>query len=98
MATKDDAPSVFARYVDAPEKERVEPAPTPLAAGKLLSWLQRWPQPTIRAKDIYQYGPRPNRDKASALKLTDVLERRGWLVPMPARRHDSKWWRIAVEP
>ena len=55
----------------APEPAR---EPTPLAAGRLLEWLQKWPQPTICAKTIYQYGPRPNRDKESVLKLTAILE------------------------
>jgi len=39
--------------------------------------------------------PRP-RDKESTLKLTAILERRGWLVPMKTDRHDAKWWRIAI--
>src|SRR6476646_1986097 len=94
--TNGDGPSFFARYID---DGRSPPEPTtrsvPLAAGRLLDWLQRRPQPTIRARTIYQYGPRP-RDKESTLKLTAILERRGWLVPMKTNRHDAKWWRIAI--
>ena len=79
-----------------PQQEPTSP-PTPMAAGVLLDWLQhKWNQPTIRAKTIYQYGPYPIRDKESTLKLTAILERRGYLVPMRGPRCDSKMWRIAI--
>ena len=71
--------------------------PVPLAAGRLLDWLQhKWPQPTIRARDIYQYGPGATRDRESTLKLTEILVRRGWLVPMKTHRYDSKMWQITI--
>src|SRR6478736_5505963 len=101
MATGAKERSVFARYIEdlpAPVEEPT-PQPVPLAAGRLLDFLQhKWPQPTIRARDIYQYGPHPTRDRESTLKLTEILVRRGWLVPMKTGRYDSKQWRIAVGP
>ena len=74
-------------------------SPTPLAAGRLLGWLQNnWKEPTIRARDICRYGPNSIRDRESAIKTAEVLVRRGWLVPMKTHRHDAKRWRIAIGP
>ena len=82
-----------------PPVEEPTQQPIPLAAGRLLDWLQhRWTRPTIRARTLYQFGPGPTRDKESTLKLTAILERRGWLVPMRGARYDTKMWRIAIEP
>jgi hypothetical protein len=91
-----DGASVFAQFIDRPEREPVRP-PTPQAAGRLLTWIQqKWKQPVIRAKNIYQFGPGPTRDKERTLKLTGILERRGYLVPMKTRRYDTKMWRITI--
>ena len=57
---------------------------------------QKWPQPTICAKTIYQYGPRPNRDKESVLKLTS-FNGAGGSVPMKTNPHE-KQWQITVGP
>ena len=76
-----------------------EPAPpaTPLAAGRLLNWLQNnWTQPIIRVRDICIYGPHIIRDRESAIKTAEILERHGWLVPMKPHRCDTKRWRIAI--
>lgn len=82
-----------------PPVEEPTPQPVPLAAGRLLSWIQNnWKEPIIRAKTLYQFGPHPTRDKESTLKLTAILERHGWLVPMRGPRYDTKMWRIAIEP
>ena len=90
------AKDIFKRLSAGRPPEPTPPA-TPLAAGRLLDWLQhKWSQPTIRARTIYQFGPSPTRDKESTLKLTAILERRGWLVPMKTGRYDSKRWRIAI--
>ena len=96
-ANGDDGPSFFAQFIDGPEKSRAEaPAPVPLAAGRLLHWLtNNWKEPVISTRNICQFGPRP-RDKESALRLADILEKRGWLVRMTTNRHDAKWWRIAI--
>jgi hypothetical protein len=103
MATNgDNGPSVFAKYIDHPQQAPA-PSPTPLAtppeALKLLNWLQNtWTKPTIRARDIYQYGPRPIRNKESTLKSTEILERRGWLIPLKTPRYDAKRWQITIGP
>ena len=88
--------SLFERLDAGRPVKELDSSPAPLAAGRLLDWLQKWPHPTIRAKTLYQFGPRPNRDKESALKLTAILERQGYLVPMRGPRYDTKMWRIAI--
>ena len=97
MATNGDSRvSVFARYIDSPEQEPT-PASTPLAAGRLLGWIQNnWKKPTITTRNICQYGPRPIRDRESAIRTAEVLVRHGWLTPMKMGRHDAKGWRIAI--
>lgn len=91
------ARDIFEKLAQArPPAEEPAPRAVPLAAGRLLDWLQKWPQPTIRAKTLYQFGPHPTRDKESTLKLTAILERHGFLVPMRGCRYDSKWWRITI--
>ena len=96
--TNGDGPSFFARYIDEPEKPRPEtPPPVPLAAGMLLSWLQnKWTRPIIRTREICQYGPRPIRDRESAIKMAEILVGHGFLVPMKPHRCDTKRWRIAI--
>ena len=74
-----------------------EPAPPPARqpGQELLNWLQHvWTQPTVCAKNIYQYGPKSIRDKKSALKSAEMLVERGWLAPIATRRHDGRKWRI----
>ena len=90
-------PTLFDRLARGRPQQEPTPPPTPMAAGVLLSWLEhKWKEPTIRAKTLYQYGPGPTRDKESTLKLTAILERHGYLVPMRGPRCDSKMWRIAI--
>jgi hypothetical protein len=80
-----------------PPAEEPIPQQVPPAAGKLLAWLQNnWKEPVITTRNICQYGPRPARDRESVIRTAEVLERRGWLVPMKTRRPDAKWWRIAI--
>src|SRR4029077_5183302 len=96
-----EGPSFFARYCTEPEKERPETPPPqiPMAAGILLGWLQNnWKKPVIRVRDICIYGPNPIRDRESAIRTAEVLERRGFLVAMKTHRYDAKWWRIAIGP
>jgi hypothetical protein len=83
-------PSLFEKLNQKrPQEPAALPAPTPLAAGKLLGWLQNsWTEPTITARQIYQYGPAATRDRESTLKLTEILVRQGVLVPMKAFRQD----------
>jgi hypothetical protein len=78
----------------APEPTR---EPAPLAAGRLLDWIQNnWTQPIIRVRDICIYGPHPIRDRESAIKTAEILVKHGWLVPMKPHRCDTKRWRIAI--
>ena len=89
--------TLFDRLARGRPQQQPTSSSTPMAAGVLLDWLQhKWAQPTIRAKTLYQFGPRPTRDKESTLKLTAILERQGYLVPMRGPRIDSKMWRIAI--
>jgi hypothetical protein len=89
--------NLFKRLAQEQPQQEQTPPPAPVAAGVLLDWLQhKWTQPTIRARNIYQYGPNPTRDRESTLKLTAILERRGYLVPMKTKRYDTKMWRIAI--
>jgi hypothetical protein len=98
----DDGPSFFARYIDdgrSPAAEKTTPPPTPLAALRLLDWLQHnWGRPTVCARDIYRSGPSPVRDRESALKSTEILEKRGWLIPLKSHRYDRKRWQITIGP
>ena len=93
------AESVFAHLIDRPEEPVA--AATPLAAppeaGKLLGWIQNnWKGSTIRSRDIQRLGPRPVRGRDNTLKMTEILVRRGYLVPMPVHRYDVKMWQITL--
>ena len=80
-----------------PPVEGPTPQQVPLAAGLLLDWLQnKWTRPTVHVRDICIYGPRPIRDRESAINSAEVLARQGWLVPMKSHRCDTKRWRIRI--
>jgi hypothetical protein len=82
----------------SPAEEPI-PQQVPQAAGMLLDWLQnRWKKPVIRSRDIQRGAPHSIRDRESAISAAEILERRGWLVPMHTHRQDAKWWRIAIGP
>jgi hypothetical protein len=75
------------------------PLPTPPAVLELLNWLQRtWAKPVVRARDIYRHGPYPFRDREHALKTAEILEKRGWLIPLKAPRRDVKKWQVTIGP
>ena len=91
--------SLFSQYID--RLEEPAPAPVPLAtppeALRLLYWLQHnWDRPNICARDLYRSGPGCTRDRESIRKLTELMERRGWLVPMKTHRYDRKRWQITI--
>ena len=93
--------SLFERLAKGrpPEPAPRAPLPTSWAAQKLLDWLQNvWKKPTVRANDIHQFGPNSIRDRKILLNAAEILVRRGWLVPLPTRRHDANLWQIAVGP
>jgi hypothetical protein len=66
---------------------------------RLLDCLvNRWPRPTICARDIYVYGPRCTRNLKSALDLTRILTENGWLTPVKSHRYDRHKWQIIRGP
>ena|SRR5215472_9666540 len=66
----------------------------------MLNWLlQRWPHQTVSSKQIYQYAPRSIRlDRESAIRTAKILERYGWLVPLPRRQRNWRVWEIMRRP
>ena len=76
------------------------PLTAPLSVRKLLNWIQHtWDQPTICAREIYRHGPRPLRyDRKNALEAAEILEKRGWFIPLKAHRRDRKRWQITIGP
>ena len=102
--------SVFSRYIaDIPETELREPeivrrGPQPIIppahfksspSEKLLDWIiNRWPEPTISARDICRCGPNSIRDRKSAVSLAEILVEHGWLIPIKTRRIDMREWKI----
>src|SRR5262245_554327 len=67
-------------------------------AQKLLDWLQRWNKPTVSWRDIHNHGPRPIRDRKSAIDAAEILVRNGWLVPLKPHRYDMHKWQIVRRP
>jgi hypothetical protein len=109
-----DGPSVFARLIEEPEKERpkepdvVRLGPQPIIppvhrksspSEKLLEWLvNHWPKPVISLRDISAYGPNCARDPMNRASLTKTLAKYGWLVPIRTKRRDTKKWRVIRDP
>jgi hypothetical protein len=89
------APSVFARFIETPEKE---PAQKPSEAQQFLDWLQRWPKPVIRRRDIRIYGPAAIRDRRTMINSAEVLVKNGWLTPVKARQHNGFKWMVVRRP
>ena len=97
----DSGASVFAKYIDKPEREPEPPLPlpTPPEALRLLNWLQNnWGKSTICARDLYRRGSGCAGDRESIRKLTELMERRGWLVPLKSHRYDRKRWQVTIGP
>jgi hypothetical protein len=93
------AKDIFERLNAGRPPQEPAPPPVPLAAGKLLGWLQNnWKEPTIRVRDICRFGPNPIRDRESVIKMAEILVGCGWLVPMKPHRCDTKRWRITIGP
>jgi hypothetical protein len=63
----------------------------------LLDWLlNRWPNPTISARDVYRRAPSPiYGNKETTLHLAETLARQGWLIPIKTWRRDRREWKIA---
>ena len=93
------ARDIFKRLSAGRPPEEPTPAPTPLPALRLLGWIQNnWTKPTIRARDIRRLGPGATRDRESMAKSTEILVKRGWLIPLKTRRYDAKKWQITIGP
>lgn len=60
-------------------------SPTIRLAEMLLAWLHnKWTEPFIGLKVIYQYGPNLIRDAETARRTVAVLEEHGWLERAPS--------------
>jgi hypothetical protein len=92
-------PSFFARYINAPENERLEKQhPESPQIEKLLDWLVNyWTKPTVTARDIYTHGPHCLRDRKTALSLAEILVEQGWLVTLKTRQRNMREWQITKE-
>jgi hypothetical protein len=65
---------------------------------KLLDFLQRWDKPTIRERDIRNYGPRP-RNHENAIRSAETLVKYGWLVPLQMDRYRyARKWQVVQKP
>jgi len=67
-------------------------------AQRLLDFLQRWRKPTIRSVDILMYGPNCTRKRDSANDATEILEKHGWLIPLPTNQSNWRRWQIVRKP
>jgi len=67
-------------------------------AQRLLDWLQGWSKPTISAREICIYGPRPIRKREKAGNAAKILEKNGWLIPVQTHRYDMEAWQIVRMP
>lgn len=69
-------------------------------AEKLLDWLKEWPESQIGLAAIFQLGPHCVRPRDAAMEAVALLERHGWLIPLPGDSHRvrgklaKKAWRL----
>jgi hypothetical protein len=91
IAPIDPPTPLFTEHEPEPERPKVPPS-----AHQLLRWIQRdWGKPVVSLRDIQTFAPGLTiRKREIALKLTRILVREGWLVPMKAWRHDRQVWRL----
>src|SRR5262249_41993810 len=76
----------------------IERSPKIQHAQRLLDWLQRWSKYTVSWRDIHNHGPRPIRDRKSAIDAAEILVRNGWLAPLKPHRYDMHKWQIVRRP
>jgi hypothetical protein len=91
-------PSFFARYINIDEPKKQPVALEIEHAQRLLDWLQGWSKPTICAREICIYGPRPIRKREKAGSAAKILEKNGWLRRIPTHRYDMEAWQIVRRP
>jgi len=65
---------------------------------RLIAWLFRWPKDTVFTRDILWYGPTPLRNPKAARTAAALLEKNGWLTPLPTRRYCDRAWKIERGP
>jgi hypothetical protein len=67
--------------------------------ARLLHWVVNvWPGSALCARDIYRQGPRPVRNRRTALSQAQILVEAGWLEPVSSWRRDRVQYRIARGP
>src|SRR5262249_16382165 len=78
-------------FADDPKPEIKQPQKDP--AQRLLTWLQRWPKPTITPREIRIYGPKDLRSQESVFSTTEALVRYGWLTALkqPRGKNTHEW-------
>ena len=74
------------------------PQPVPLAAGRLLGWIQNsWKEPIIRMREIQLYGPQPHPEiERARSKRPKFWSGAAGSSPCQAAPGDTKMWRIAI--
>jgi hypothetical protein len=81
------------------EEEDKQPYWSPPPIERFLDWLiNSWTKDTITLREICTYGPYAFRNKYLIPHLARTLERRGWLVPLKTKQHNTRKWRIARGP
>jgi hypothetical protein len=79
-------------------KERPTPVKTKThkddPAQRLLDFLQRWPEPTVCAQNILQFGPNSIRKQKAAHDAIATLVKYGWLVPTKTKQSNWRRWEI----
>jgi hypothetical protein len=109
-----DSGSVFSKLISEEPKKESEPEkilrgpllrpvvpPTDRFSSpveQLLSWLMRWPKPTVTTKNILQFGPNCLRNRKSARPAAETLVEWGWLTPLKTRCYREREWRIERGP
>jgi len=78
---------------------RGKPAPVeetnqPDYTQRMLDFVLQWPRPSIATTDLMTYGPRPRQNAEETLRIASILERHGWLTPIPTPRKDMHHWNI----
>jgi len=75
-----------------PVKKKTEQQPKE-TARLLLDWLDRRLGNTVTLNDLRNFAPRAVRDKATALRATQILAAHGHLAPLAAHK-----WEIIRKP
>jgi hypothetical protein len=55
-----------------------------ILAQRLLEWWQSRPDPRCYLLEIYQRGPNAIREAATAKRIVEILEERGWIERLPS--------------